>query len=285
MQIAVENRHKSIFKSNTLPVLLYAGQISNEPEWRFPGHRHDNLSEIIYISGGQGEFIIDNTLYRGCEGDILVYNRGVVHDEKSDPSNPLKTYFCGVGNLDISDVEKGCIIPPGTEPVIHTGEYSDRIEKYISNIFEECSNQSMGYECICRNLLSSLIVLILRIAGMNDQPEDARHYSPLGSRIKDCIDRNYMRDVTLDDIAGMLYISRDYLSHVFKNETGISPISYLISRRIGEARKLLLTTEKTVKQISLEVGYQNTGYFSMLFKKITGVSPGIYRKKNKKGSG
>jgi quercetin dioxygenase-like cupin family protein len=60
VQIPVEFKNETIF--NKLPVLLYAGQISDEPDWKFPSHKHDDLSEIIYISEGEGEFIIGNKL-------------------------------------------------------------------------------------------------------------------------------------------------------------------------------------------------------------------------------
>ena len=92
---------------------------------------------------------------------------------------------------------------------------------------------------------------------------------------------NYAKNISLKNIADELYISPDYLSHVFKNETGISPINYVITKRIGEAKKLLMTTDKNVQEISMEVGYENTNYFSLLFKKTTTLSPSTFRKKNR----
>jgi YesN/AraC family two-component response regulator len=59
-------------------------------------------------------------------------------------------------------------------------------------------------------------------------------------------------------------------------------INYLITRRVAEAKKLLLTTNATVEEISRQVGYENSNYFSMLFKKINGTSPGRFRQENKK---
>jgi len=282
VQIPLNKSDNKIFKSGNLPVLFYAGQISDEPEWKFPSHKHDDLSEIIYISEGEGEFIIDNRFYRAGKNDILIYNKGIIHDEKSDHLNPLKTYFCGIGNLYINGVEEGCIIPTDARPVIKADKYSYKIESYISDIFEEISSQIMGYETICQSLVVSLIVLILRIINIQHDKVTFREIGPLGNQIKEYIDKNYIRNISIDKIADRLYISRDYLSHVFKNETGYSPINYMINRRIGEAKRLLLTTEMTIQQISMEVGYLNANYFSMLFKKVTGISPGHFRGENKK---
>ena len=282
MQIYPKKSSAEIFKNNKLPILLYAGQISDEPTWRFPAHSHDNLSEIIYVKEGEGDFIVDNVLYRAKKGDILVYNKSVVHDEKSDPEKPLRTYFCGISNLFLKDCEEGCLIPAGVKPIINADKYSYKVESYISSIFEECYSQIMGYETICQNLIISLIILIKRIMntdiGLREEPD----MTILGTKIKEYIDKNYTKDISINDIANSLYISRHYLSHVFKDDTGTSPVNYIIDRRIGQARKLLLTTNKTIQQISYDVGYENTNYFSMLFKRKTGITPGEFRKENTK---
>lgn len=281
VQIALSQANNGIFKNNQMPILLYAGQIADEPEWAFPSHKHDELCEIIYLSEGEGNFIINNRPYLAKKGDILIYNRGILHDEKSNPQNPLKTYFCGVGNLFIEGLEEGQLVADSVSPVIHADKYSYKIENYLSNIFEECSSQVLGYETVCQHLLVSLIILVLRIASVKDESVNNNPES-LGFQIKEYIDKNYTRDLSLEDIANHVYLSPYYISHIFKKELGLSTINYLINRRIGEAKKLLLTTGLTVEEISSRVGYENVNYFSMLFKKIAGISPGKFRQDNKK---
>ena len=279
VQIAVKKYDNEDFKLEKIPVLLYAGQISDEPDWKFPSHKHEDLCELIYISEGEGEFIINNNFYLAHKGDILVYNQGVIHDEKSNPANPLRTYFCGIGNLLIKGMEEGFVIPQNIEPVIHTNKYMHKVENYISDIFEECSSQVLGYEAVCNNLLLSLIILITRIIRTQNVMPAHLNTNTLGYQIKEYIDKNYTQDISLNKIANRIYVSQHYLSHVFKQETGYSPINYLINRRIGEAKKLLLTTEMTIFEISALVGYENPNYFTMLFKKATGVSPSKFREK------
>lgn len=281
VQIALNPVNNGIFKNNQMPILLYAGMIADEPEWTFPSHKHDELCEIIYLSEGEGTFIINNRPYLAKKGDILIYNRGILHDEKSNPKNPLKTYFCGIGNLFLEGLEEGQLVPDSISPVIHADKYSYKIENYLSNIFEECSSQVLGYETVCRHLLVSLIILVLRIASVKDESVNNNPES-LGFKIKEYIDKNYTRDLSLEDIANHVYLSPYYISHIFKKELGLSTINYLINRRVGEAKKLLLTTGLTVEEISSRVGYENVNYFSMLFKKIAGVSPGKFRQDNKK---
>lgn len=277
-----------LFQTGKLPALLYAGQISEEPDWFFPSHKHDDLSEIIYISEGEGRFTIGNDTYTAGKGDILIYNRGVLHEEWSNPERPLKTYFCGIGDLRLTGVGEGCILPADAVPLIPTGPYSRQVEGYLSTLFEELRSQVFGFETICRNVAMLLIVSILRIRNtlreegreQPGQPHQARtvRNDSLGYRIKEFIDINYTRDIPLGEIANRLYISPYYLSHIFKEETGYSPINYMIQRRIGEAKKLLLTTQLTVQEIAERVGYPNPNYFSTLFRKAAGCSPSEFRK-------
>jgi AraC-like DNA-binding protein/mannose-6-phosphate isomerase-like protein (cupin superfamily) len=283
VQISLNQANNDLFKNNRMPLLLYAGHIDNNPEWSSPSHKHDELCEIIYISEGEGDFVINNHTYRTKKDDIIVYNPGIVHKEKSNPQKPLKIFFCGIGNLSIEGIEgltDGSLIPSLVAPIIHADKYSYKVNNYISNIFDEYSSQGRGSKIICQYLLILLIIFILRIT---TAPENLTASDPnsLGYQIKEYIDENYTCDISLNDIANHFYLSAYYISHIFKKEIGLSTINYLISRRINEAKKLLLTTNATIEEISSKVGYENCNYFSMLFKKITKTSPGRFRQENR----
>ncbi|MFC7441742.1 AraC family transcriptional regulator [Laceyella putida] len=273
---------KEKLKFKRLPTLVYAGQIGDNPEWSFPSHKHDDLSEIVYISEGEGTFIINDKTYTAEKGDILIYNKGVIHEEYSNPAHPLKTYFCGVSNLVIEGMKELHIIPSNIEPVIRNSKYSHKVESYISDIFEESSLQAEGYEIICRNLLISLITLIIRIVKLQNVNSISDDSHSLAYRIKEYIDKNYTKNITLNDIADNLYLNQYYLSHVFKKEMKNSPINYLINRRIGEAKRLLVSTDMKVWEIARIVGYENPNYFTLLFKKMTGESPKQFKQNHKK---
>ena len=72
-------------------------------------------------------------------------------------------------------------------------------------------------------------------------------------------------------------MSTSYLAHPFKDATGYSPGQYMIWRRIGEAQTLLCITKYPVTQVATMVGYDNTNYFSSLFKKMVEMKPKEYR--------
>ena len=186
------------------------------PTWSFPPHKHDDLCEIIYISEGEGLFTIGNRTYKATQGDILIYNQGVLHEEQSNPAHPLKTYFCGIGNLAVEGVEQGSLVPNHLEPVIHAGSYSYLVENYISAIFEELKSQVLGYETVSQYNLVSLIVSVIRILNTQTPPVQSVSSGTLGYRIKEYIDKNYTKDIPLNEIANRLYISPHYLSHILK---------------------------------------------------------------------
>ncbi len=96
------------------------------------------------------------------------------------------------------------------------------------------------------------------------------------NKAKQYIDNNYMKELTLDDVSRIVNISSYYFSKMFKEETGENFIDYLTKLRIEAAKKLLKTTNKSMKEISLEVGYSDPNYFSRNFKKYTGKTPTDY---------
>lgn len=98
-------------------------------------------------------------------------------------------------------------------------------------------------------------------------------------KIKNYIDSHYSEDITLDFLAGLTYINKFHLVHSFTKQVGLSPINYVINRRIEESKNLLKTTNYSVRDITTIVGFSNSSYFSQTFKKMTGESPRSYRLK------
>lgn len=89
---------------------------------------------------------------------------------------------------------------------------------------------------------------------------------------------NYMKEISLDKISRNMYLSPVYISKIFKEEMGDSPINYLIKIRLSKALELLDTQNITVKAAAKSVGYDDAYHFSKLFKKYYGSSPSKYKK-------
>ncbi len=92
------------------------------------------------------------------------------------------------------------------------------------------------------------------------------------------LDRHYREDVTLQELAGAVKISPNYLSSLLKKETSLNFVDYLIHFRIEKAKELLLGTNMKAYEITERVGFTDQSYFSKTFKRIVGVRPSEFRK-------
>ena len=99
-----------------------------------------------------------------------------------------------------------------------------------------------------------------------------------------CSINHFKENLTLDQLAGLAHINKYYLSHAFRREFNISPISYLISRRIQESRFLLAETDHSLSQIAQILGFSSLSYFSQSFRRQEGISPMEYRRQRRAGS-
>lgn len=99
-------------------------------------------------------------------------------------------------------------------------------------------------------------------------------------KAKEYIDENYDKKITLEDIAKFLFISPAYFSVVFKKLTGQNFVDYVNKVKIGKAKILLENSMYRVKEIAIQVGYDDYTYFCKVFKKFEGVTPLEYRSKS-----
>lgn len=92
------------------------------------------------------------------------------------------------------------------------------------------------------------------------------------------VQRNYMHKITLDDIAAHVYLSRSYVSKIFKEEMECSLTAYINQVRVQKS-KVLLSEEMSLTDVAYNVGFEDQSYYTKVFKKATGISPGQYKMK------
>lgn len=100
----------------------------------------------------------------------------------------------------------------------------------------------------------------------------------VASIICEYIDIHFSEDINRNSLAEIVYLDPDYTARLFKKETGISLVNYIIKKRIETAKDLLMNTGLSVNLISDKVGYGNYSYFTKVFKKETGFTPVDYRR-------
>lgn len=101
--------------------------------------------------------------------------------------------------------------------------------------------------------------------------------SPLVSAAIAAMRANYFRDISIADLCSSLCVNQSHFSRVFVKETGVQPILYLTRLRLEEAVRLLNTTDLTISEISDRCGFDNSNYFSKVFRKHMGTSPRLFR--------
>jgi len=98
------------------------------------------------------------------------------------------------------------------------------------------------------------------------------------------IQLNISKDISREEIANHVYLNPDYLTRIFKKETGMAVSDYLFQERLRIAKELLLKTDMQISAIASHIGYVNFSHFSRTFKKHTNMNPNEYRNTHQRGS-
>lgn len=121
----------------------------------------------------------------------------------------------------------------------------------------------------------------IMIANPDDLLDDQGKMTELIGQVKDYIANHLDEELKRTDLAAMIYLHPDYLSHAFKDETGMSLSEYITRKRLDYAMMLLEKTNRSVSDISEKCGYASLAYFTKTFKRVIGMSPKEYRKAQK----
>lgn len=127
-------------------------------------------------------------------------------------------------------------------------------------------------------LMDALEKAAMKIPEIQQEKEKTLSTEQIVDRVKDYIHNNFEKDISRVEIAEQFFIHPDYLSHIFREWTGVTFQDYVIQVRIENAKKLLAYTDFSISNIATNSGYSNTAYFAKHFKRETGLTPKEYRK-------
>jgi AraC-like DNA-binding protein/mannose-6-phosphate isomerase-like protein (cupin superfamily) len=258
------------------PHLLYAGMLKQAPKWNEKPHAHPFL-EVMFIKSGQGILNINGKSYSVGRGDLVIYNAGDTHHEKSQSDDPLEMYFFGTRNITLTNLNENCLIPDDADKIIHTGDNFDLFDRYFSDLIAESSAADQSFSKELSELITRMLLLfILRI--QTGDSETFVKVNDLFRKAKLYIDKNYAEIESVDDICKNVYVSKYYLIHLFKEYTGKTPMQYVLQKKIDIAKKLLSTTTIPIYSIALRAGYEDSNYFCKVFKRLEHLTPLEYRR-------
>lgn len=256
--------HSQINKS--FPFIIHSDAISNGVCSYL--HWHESL-EILNCTEGSGMVIIDSHPFKMEKGATIVINSGYSHAIFSDETVSYNCFIIGdVFLKEVVGLSDNCTFAPLI--------YDDALSVHLNNCFREFKEKSNGYELAVKaNILNALSV-IYRLSD-DSQPKTDDTYIKQAIKF---IRKNFTEDISLDDIANAVGLSKSYFMHKFKTYTGCTANEFLRHTRCSHAKHLLTQSDASISEIATRCGFSDISYFTKVFKKEIGHLPSKYKSKN-----
>lgn len=157
--------------------------------------------------------------------------------------------------------------------VIDAGVHSDLALEVVKK-FTQRIDLFKNSEALFNDLNTSILILLDMI-----YVSENYNVNKVLKEVREYINMNYNKKITLDNLADNFFISKFYLSHIFKDEFNITINQYITRIRVEKSIELMNRRELSIDDILKRVGFSSRSHFTNAFKKIIGVAPGTYRKK------
>ena len=256
--------------------LLNAASAKYGGDWHSVPHTHNHL-ELFYIVGGKGQFLIQDQLYPVDVNNLVLISPNVTHTEVSLNAQPLEYIVLGIEGIEL----QASSTSNGQFSILDQLE-SVEISGCLRNIIREMELKNTGYEDVCQAYMEILIIRLMRntALGIPTKPQ-AISTNRQCAAVRRYIDLHFKESLTLEQLAEEAHMNKYYLSHSFKREYGVSPINYMISKRLEESKYLLAETDLSLSQIAQLLGFSSLSYFSQVFHRTQGITPKEYRQNQK----
>lgn len=260
-----------------LPGIRRLTHTVGDPNWYYALHEHADAMEFMFVAEGMADIVLDQQLVTVRAGDVLLIGEGVPHSIASHAENPSDVWtFTAVRTGFGSHSENGVA-------VVHTqaGDNHEFIAQTMARLKDFSKRPDISSRVACDYLCSALLALFKQSMSQSSIPRKVRSKT-LPDTILKYLNENYAQNMDLAILANMFGVSASHISRVFKRAYTISPINYLIDKRLSEAKWQLINTDDSVWRVAERVGYQNVYYFTKLFGCRVGGSPTEYRRKHRK---
>jgi len=286
--IAIMNEYSDIGERGGYMNLDYKLSLNSDNEWYMQSHHFHESYEILLSLSDAGSCFAESTLYPLKRGTLLVLKDTVLHRTIADHCNFYERYVLHFTKetLDSISTNQTDLISQFSKSnyCIHLNE--DELSSLIL-LFDKCrdfKSYDFGND-LKRNIVFIDILLRVCLLLKGNEPIYASDNSEFMrvSPILQYIQTNLSEELNLDSIANRFYISKYHLCHIFKMATGFSVGQYIINSRIIKARSFL-REGYSVQAAGEQAGFHNNAHFIRTFGKLSGISPGRYRKEYRKGT-
>ena len=238
----------------------------------YPIHWH-YATEIIYVLKGTLWVYINSVKYEIHEGQMEIINVDEVHRIYSnDSDNEILIFHIDPNFFEkyYADIENMFFYTNSSSPISQSSDEYEELRTFLARILCEIVQKQEDYNKEIENILVDLLYHLINnfnylVFEKEELKEDVNLFQRYHSIYK-YISNNYNNNITLQDIADKAFLSPQYISHEIKYATGYSFTDLINLARMEESIKLLLSSDKTLSEISEEVGFSHIRYFNKNFK-------------------
>lgn len=237
---------------------------------------HSSLEIVFLYKGAVNIWIGNNKPIKATSGDVIIIfpNQQYRYEPCSDTESLT---VCA----DITKLSEFLSIFSSYVPknnVINGAAKNNELCELANGMLNAYKNESIVYrETVLKGYAIAIIGRILSLTELKKNELEDRNTA--NEIISYCIE-HYNEKLSLESLERALHINKYYISHVINGKIGTSFNAYINSLRISEAARLLIESDKTIKEISAEVGFGTVRSFDRAFKKQKGETAREYRDRN-----
>ena len=273
------------FENKSFSYNIYDNSNHNPAEKHQKWHYHPEI-ELVYVNNGSGKRQVGLNLSNYNDGLLILVGSNLPHtgftdyfdDERKEVVVQFKEKFLGDSLKEVFEFKNIFnLLKTSKKGIVFEGDIKKKIGLAMLGLQYETSFQKViTLITILNDLSRSKNYEILNISnyninGINENERIRKAFN----FIKD----NYKKEVSLEKVAKEVHMTVPSFCRYFKSQTNKTFIQFLIEYRINNALKLLTQSDKDIKNISYECGFNNYSHFNRSFKKINLISPSDYRKK------
>lgn len=253
--------------------LLYVTSARYDTDWDSIPHTH-YFTELFFVRKGSGSFLMCSEIFDVQQDDLILISPNTPHTERSSSKCPLEYIVLGVEDL--------VFLKPDGTPMTY-GRVNCRndhsaIRFCLDTMVRETQQDGNFRDALCQHLLNVILIYLLRHEKFQFAPSPSVNASREISDVRRYIDLYFKTPLDLDTLASAAHLNKYYMAHHFMQTYGISPINYLLEKRIEESKSLLRSTDYSISQIAEITGFSSGSYFAQRFKHSTGMTPRQYQK-------
>ena len=264
---------------------------------------------FYFLAEGSGTFFIESDAVKIKKNDLVIINSNIGHNIFVD-ENEYACRSIGFGvesigintvkeeinnnkadekidlnkdsnSLDDSEDEEKIKLEIDNYILIPCKEEGKKVYEIFSSIVEEFSSDDLYARTLADSMASYFIIKLLRLLKGKIEIVHDVNINRQVDYIKSYIDGNCSTDIKLEELSSLAYMNKFHLIAEFKQAYRVTPIEYLILKRVEVSKGLLISTNHSMETIAHIVGFNSQSYFNQVFRKKVGFTPSQFRKKHR----